>query len=98
MTRLDENRAKSQLALKAGAPVSSVKKLAIWGNHSSTQFPNFEHALIGGAAAEAVIGDRDWLEQDYMAIVQERGAAVISARGRARPPAPPMPPSIPCAV
>ena len=82
MTRLDENRAKSQLALKAGAPVSAVTKLAIWGNHSSTQFPNFEHASIAGTAAEAVIGERDWLEQDYMAIVQERGAAVIGARGK----------------
>ena len=82
MTRLDENRAKSQLALKTGAPVSAVTKLAIWGNHSSTQFPNFEHASIAGTAAEAVIGERDWLEQDYMAIVQERGAAVIGARGK----------------
>ncbi len=82
MTRLDENRAKSQLALKAGVPVSAVSRLAIWGNHSSTQFPNFEHASIGGAAAEAVIGDRDWLEQDYMSIVQERGAAVINTRGK----------------
>jgi len=82
MTRLDENRAKAQLAQKAGAQVSKVSKLAIWGNHSSTQFPNFEHALIRGQSAEAVIGDRGWLEGDFMETVQERGAAVISARGK----------------
>lgn len=81
MTRLDENRAKSQLAQKAGVPVADVSKLAIWGNHSSTQFPNFEHALINGLPAEAVIGERKWLEDDFMNIVQERGAAVITARG-----------------
>ncbi len=82
MTRLDENRAKSQLALKADVPVSAVSNLAIWGNHSSTQFPNFEHACIKGAAAETVIGDREWLENGFMNIVQERGAAIISARGK----------------
>lgn len=81
MTRLDENRAKAQLAQKARAPVSAVSKLAIWGNHSSTQFPNFEHALIGGQSAESVIGDRCWLEDDFMMTVQDRGAAVIKARG-----------------
>lgn len=81
MTRLDENRAKAQLAQKARAQVSAVSKLAIWGNHSSTQFPNFEHALIRGQSAEAVIGDRSWLEGDFMTTVQERGAAVIKARG-----------------
>ena len=82
MTRLDENRAKSQLALRAAAQVADVSKLAIWGNHSSTQFPNFEHALIRGAAAEQVIGDRAWLEGEFMATVQERGAAIIQARGK----------------
>ena len=82
MTRLDENRAKSQLAQKAGALVSDVRKLAIWGNHSSTQFPNFEHALINGQPAESVISDRAWLEQDFMSTVQKRGAAVINARGK----------------
>ena len=82
MTRLDENRAKSQLALKADVAVSAVSNLAIWGNHSSTQFPNFEHACIKGAAAETVIGDREWLENGFMNIVQERGAAIISARGK----------------
>lgn len=82
MTRLDENRAKSQLAQKAGVQVSDISKLAIWGNHSSTQFPNFEHALVNGEAAESIIGDRAWLENDFMNTVQERGAAIISARGK----------------
>ncbi len=82
MTRLDENRAKSQLAQKTGALVSDVKRLAIWGNHSSTQFPNFEHALINGQPAESVISDRAWLETDFMSTVQKRGAAVINARGK----------------
>ena len=62
MTRLDENRAASQLAQKAGVLVGDVSNVAIWGNHSATQFPNFEHALIKGEAAETVIGDRQWLE------------------------------------
>ena len=82
MTRLDENRAKSLLAIKAGAQVGDISKLAIWGNHSSTQFPNFEHALINGRAAESVIGERKWLENDFMSTVQERGAAIIQARGK----------------
>jgi len=82
MTRLDENRAKSQLAGKAGAPVSDVRRLAIWGNHSNTQFPNFEHATINGQPAEAVISDRAWLEKDFMSTVQKRGTAVINARGK----------------
>ena len=82
MTRLDENRAKSQLAIKAGCGVGDVRKLAIWGNHSSTQFPNFEHASIGGQSAEAAIDDRQWLENDFMTTVQDRGAAIINARGK----------------
>ncbi len=82
MTRLDENRAKSQLAQKAGASLSELRKLAIWGNHSSTQFPNFEHARIRGKAAEEVIDDRAWLEGEFMRTVQDRGAAVIGARGK----------------
>lgn len=82
MTRLDENRAKSQLAQKAGALPAQVSRLAIWGNHSSTQFPNFEHAQIKGQAAEAVIGDRAWLEGAFMSTVQKRGAAIIQARGK----------------
>jgi malate dehydrogenase len=82
MTRLDENRARAQLARKAGVQVSEVSNIAIWGNHSSTQFPNFEHALINGMAAESVIADRNWLEGEFMSTVQKRGAAVISARGK----------------
>ncbi len=82
MTRLDENRAKSQLAQKAGVQVTDVGKLAIWGNHSSTQFPSFEHANINGQAVEDVIADRAWLENSFMDTVQKRGAAVINARGK----------------
>ena len=82
MTRLDENRAAFQLAQKAGVLVGDVSNLAIWGNHSATQFPNFEHALIKGDAAEAVIGDRAWLKGEFMSTVQKRGAAVINARGK----------------
>ena len=81
MTRLDENRARAQLAQKAGTTVNAVSKIAIWGNHSSTQFPNFEHARINSEPAETVIGDRSWLENEFMSTVQERGAAIISARG-----------------
>lgn len=82
MTRLDENRARSQLALKTGQPTEAISNIAIWGNHSSTQFPNFEHALINGQSAEQVIGNRDWLENQFISTVQERGAAIISARGK----------------
>jgi malate dehydrogenase len=81
MTRLDENRAKSQLAKKAGVPVADVTKLAIWGNHSSTQFPDFANAEIGGQRATEVITDREWLEGDFIKTVQQRGAAIIDARG-----------------
>ena len=82
MTRLDENRAKAQLAQKAGAQVGDVSRIAIWGNHSSTQFPNFEHALIKGESAEKAIADRGWLESDFMRTVQDRGGAIIQARGK----------------
>ncbi len=82
MTRLDENRAKSQLADKAGTLVSSVTNVAIWGNHSATQFPNFETALIDGKPAESVITDRSWLEGDFIKTVQQRGKAIIDARGK----------------
>ena len=82
MTRLDENRAKAQLAQKARAQVADVRRLAIWGNHSATQFPNFEHAQVNGLRAEAVIGDRDWLVGEFMTTVQQRGAAIINARGK----------------
>ncbi|MHB1987960.1 MAG: malate dehydrogenase [Acidimicrobiales bacterium] len=81
MTRLDENRAKSQLAKRAGVAVSSVTNLAIWGNHSATQFPDFENATIGGEDARAVIRNEDWLRGDFLSTVQKRGAAIIDARG-----------------
>jgi malate dehydrogenase len=81
MTRLDENRAKSQLAVKAGAPVASVTNVAIWGNHSATQFPDYSNALIGGKPAVETIDDTAWLQGDFLATVQKRGAAIIDARG-----------------
>ena len=81
MTRLDENRAKSQLARKAGVAVSDVTNLAIWGNHSATQFPDFGNAKIGGKAAIDVIADHEWLRGDFITTVQKRGAAIIEARG-----------------
>ncbi len=81
MTRLDENRAKSQLAHRAGVQVAEVTNLAIWGNHSSTQFPDAFHARVAGRPAPEVIGDRTWLEGEFLATVQQRGAAIIAARG-----------------
>ncbi len=81
MTRLDENRAKSQLAKKAGVVARDVSNVAIWGNHSTTQFPDFAHARIGGKPAPDVIGDLDWLRGPFLEIVQKRGAAVIEKRG-----------------
>ena len=81
MTRLDENRAKSQVAHKAGVPVRDVTNMAIWGNHSTTQFPDFFHALAGGKPVPDVVTDRDWLEGEFIETVQKRGAAVIEARG-----------------
>jgi malate dehydrogenase len=81
MTRLDENRAKSQLAKKAGVVARDVTNTAIWGNHSTTQFPDFVHARIGGKPAPDVIGDLDWLRGSFLETVQKRGAAVIEKRG-----------------
>ncbi|HXA33177.1 MAG TPA: malate dehydrogenase, partial [Acidimicrobiales bacterium] len=81
MTRLDENRAKGQLAKQAGVPVSSVTNLAIWGNHSATQFPDFANARIDGKPVPEVITDRAWLEGNFITTVQKRGAAIIEARG-----------------
>jgi malate dehydrogenase len=81
MTRLDQNRAMTQLAKKASAPVKDVKNVAIWGNHSATQFPDFANAMIGGKLATDVITDRDWLQGEFITTVQKRGAAVIEARG-----------------
>jgi malate dehydrogenase len=80
MTRLDENRAVSQLAHKAGAAVASVSNLAIWGNHSSTQFPDFENALIDGKPVPDVL-DEGWLQGEFITTVQQRGAQIIDARG-----------------
>jgi malate dehydrogenase len=82
MTMLDENRGRSQLAARAGVPVEEVRDLAIWGNHSSTQFPDFYHARIGGRLATEVIGDDGWLQGEFIATVQQRGAAIIAARGQ----------------
>lgn len=81
MTRLDENRAKGQLAKRAGVPVASVTNLAIWGNHSATQFPDFANARIDGRPVTDVIDDVDWLRGDFISTVQKRGAAIIDARG-----------------
>jgi malate dehydrogenase len=81
MTRLDQNRAETQLAKKAGAPVKDVKNLAIWGNHSATQFPDFTNATIAGKKATEAISDHAWLEGEFITTVQKRGAAIIEARG-----------------
>ena len=82
MTMLDENRGRSLLARRAEVPVTDVVDLAIWGNHSSTQFPDFLHATIGGRPVTNVIDDRTWLEGEFITSVQQRGAAVIAARGQ----------------
>jgi len=81
MTRLDQNRAQSLLAKRAGVPVTAVTGLAIWGNHSSTQFPDFENTRIEGRPATEVIDDLAWLQGDFISTVQQRGAAIIEARG-----------------
>ncbi len=80
MTRLDQNRARSLLANKAGARVKDVRKLAIWGNHSATLYPDFTNATVNGKPVSEAV-DRAWLEQDFIPAVQQRGAAVIAARG-----------------
>jgi malate dehydrogenase len=81
MTRLDENRAKSQLAVKAGVHSSVVSNVAIWGNHSATQYPDFYNAKISGRPATDVIADEAWLKDTFIPTVQQRGAAIIKARG-----------------
>ena len=81
MTRLDENRAKSQLAQKAGVHSSDVTNLCIWGNHSATQYPDFVQAKIQGKPASEVISDETWLQSEFISTVQQRGAAIIKARG-----------------
>jgi malate dehydrogenase len=80
MTRLDQNRARSLLAMKAGAQVRDVSKLVIWGNHSATLYPDFTNAKVNGKPASEAV-DRAWLEKDFIPAVQQRGAAVIAARG-----------------
>ncbi|MDB6054900.1 MAG: malate dehydrogenase [Verrucomicrobiales bacterium] len=81
MTRLDENRAKSQLARKAGVDVTAVSNLAVWGNHSATQYPDFTNAKISGKPATEIIQDEAWLKGEFISTVQQRGAAIIKARG-----------------
>jgi len=100
MTRLDENRAKSQLAQKAGVPVREISELCVWGNHSPSMFPDFYNAKIGRRKATEVIPDEDWLKDTFVPTVGKRGAAIISARGSSSaacrwaarsPPRPPCP-------
>ncbi len=83
MTSLDENRARTQLAQKAGVPVTAVTNMTIWGNHSATQYPDFYNAKINGKPANEVIADQEWLKGDFLKTVQQRGAAIIKARGAA---------------
>ncbi len=81
MTRLDHNRAIAQLASKAGMSVNDVTRMTIWGNHSATQYPDIFHAEVGGHNAAALVDDQAWLEDDFIPTVQQRGAAIIGARG-----------------
>ena len=81
MTRLDENRARAQLAQKASVDITSVTNMTIWGNHSATQYPDFFNAKIDNVAANEVIPDEKWLKETFIATVQQRGAAIIKARG-----------------
>ncbi|TDK88486.1 malate dehydrogenase [Mycobacterium paragordonae] len=81
LTRLDHNRAISQLARKTGVKVTDIKKMTIWGNHSATQYPDIFHAEVGGKNAAEVVNDQDWIENDFIPTVAKRGAAIIDARG-----------------
>ncbi|GAB2972561.1 malate dehydrogenase [Actinotalea caeni] len=81
MTRLDHNRALSQLAAKTGTPVSEIKRLTIWGNHSASQYPDIFHATVAGKPAVEVVDDQEWLENTFIPTVAKRGAAIIEARG-----------------
>ena len=81
LTRLDHNRAISQLAAKTGAPVTDIKKMTIWGNHSATQYPDLFHAEVAGRNAAEAVGDQSWIENDFIPTVAKRGAAIIEARG-----------------
>jgi len=81
LTRLDHNRAISQLAAKTGAAVTDIKQMTIWGNHSATQYPDVFHAEVGGKNAAEVVDDQAWIENDFIPTVAKRGAAIIEARG-----------------
>lgn len=81
LTRLDHNRAISQLAAKTGAPVTDIRKMTIWGNHSATQYPDIFHAEVAGNNAAETVGDQAWIENDFIPTVAKRGAAIIDARG-----------------
>ncbi|GAA1973762.1 malate dehydrogenase [Isoptericola halotolerans] len=81
MTRLDHNRALSQVSAKAGVPVADIRRLAIWGNHSATQYPDLFHAEVGGSPGGALTADAGWLTEDFIPTVAKRGAAIIDARG-----------------
>ena len=81
MTRLDHNRAKSQLAQRLGVPVSDIRKMTIWGNHSTTQYPDLFHCEVNGQSAAEAVGDHDWVDGTYIPSVAKRGAAIIEARG-----------------
>jgi len=81
MTKLDHNRGLAQLSAKTGTPVTQIEKFAIWGNHSATQYPDISHALIGGKAARQVVNDDKWVSDVFIPAVQQRGAAIIAARG-----------------
>ena len=80
MTRLDHNRALAQLADKTGSPVSDIRRMTIWGNHSTTQYPDISHAQVGGRPAKSLVDER-WISETFIPLVQQRGAAVIKARG-----------------
>jgi malate dehydrogenase len=81
LTRLDHNRALAQLARKSGSPVTEIRRMTIWGNHSATQYPDIFHAEVGGKNAAELVNDQQWLENDFIPTVQKRGAAIIEARG-----------------
>ena len=81
LTRLDHNRAKAQLAAKTGTTVNDITQMTIWGNHSATQYPDLFHALVNGQNAAELVNDQSWLETTFLPTVQQRGAAIIEARG-----------------
>jgi malate dehydrogenase len=81
MTRLDHNRAVSQLSARVGRPVASIKKMTIWGNHSTTQYPDLSHCEVDGKPAKSLVNDDKWIDETFIPTVAKRGAAVIKARG-----------------